>query len=270
MGRINWYIGHMQKSMQVIKSQIKNADLIIQICDARSVNRTTNSELISLAHNKPIINVAMKSDLAEQCSSNQCIYVNANKPSSIKNFVNELNKILAPRIKKMQAKGLIHPIFYLMILGLPNVGKSTLINRLKMKKITAVQNTPGITKSVHLFKLNDNLMVYDTPGIMYKRIDRDIDGYILGTIGCISERVLPIDEIVHFNCDFYFQHYEKSIRNYFAYFETYDYEQFVQFIAHKYHFYLKNNEINYQRLNQHLFKIFNAGKICPVNYDHLS
>lgn len=270
MGQINWYIGHMEKSFQVIKNQIKNADIVIQVCDARSIRTTTNPELIKLAGNKPVINVALKSDLADLKSiknTDNLILTNIHNKNFTNQFKNQIHHLLEKRIKKLQAQGLVNPTFYLIILGLPNVGKSSLINKLRMKKIADVQNTPGVTRNVKLFKLTNNLLIYDTPGIMHKKIDQVQDGYILGTLGCISERVLPINEVVNFNCDFYFKYYESQIRKYFNYHEPYDYQQFLEYIGHQYQLITTNCEINYQRVYQYLFNIFNKGKICPVNYD---
>ncbi len=270
MSEINWFIGHMQKSLHMIKEQIKSVDLIIQVCDARSINVSTNFELISIANNKPIINLALKSDLADVktiIKKDNLIIANVYDKKFTYLLKDKIEEILKPKILNLQKKGLVNPKFYLIVLGLPNVGKSSLINKLSNKKIMEVRNQPGVTRNVKLLKLSNNFFVYDTPGIMLRKVNTDIEWYILGTLGCISERVLPLYEIVNFNCDFYFKFYEAQIRKYFGFNEPYQIDAFLKYIANKYKFITSNNQVDYLRVNHFLFDLFAKGKICPINYD---
>ena len=118
MQKINWYVGHMAKSLNLMEKQLDKVDLVIQILDARCPNISSNPELVKLCNNKPIINIALKSDLADLSSKQQDVnYLSIAQ----KNFVNKVEKIiqekLADKIKKYKTKGLVNPHFYIMVVG---------------------------------------------------------------------------------------------------------------------------------------------------------
>lgn len=268
MGKINWFVGHMHKSMQQIASEIKSCDLILNILDARSIKSSMNDELIKLANNKPIINIALKSDLADLShKDSNVLYCDINQKNLVNLIKNKINTTLDEKIKKLQAKGLINPHFYLMILGLPNIGKSSLINKLVKKNKLVVENRPGVTRNLNAVKIDKYYSIYDTPGIMVKKINDDKTGYILGTLGCIDSKVLPLHEVIKFNTDFYFDNYHDEICKYFAYNEVYDYYNFITFICNKYKFINRNNILDTSRAEQFLFKLYQENKIVKVNYD---
>ena len=154
-----------------------------------------------------------------------------------------------------------------MIFGLPNVGKSSLINKLALKNKVEVQNRPGVTRKVSCIKVDKNFSIYDTPGIMIKKIDNDETGYILGTLGCIDPKVLPLDKVIEFNTNFYFKNYERQIRHYFNYREPYKYETFLEDLGYRFKFIGKQSTIDYKRLYDYLFNIYKSNSICKVNYD---
>ena len=267
MASINWFIGHMAKSTAEIQKELSGIDLVIQVVDARSIESSSNDDLIKLANNKPIVNVALKADLADIKEKDNYIITSINNRSIINVIKNAINKALEQKISKLKSKGLVNPHFYLMVVGLPNIGKSSLINKFAYKTKVEVQNRPGVTRKVSCIKVDKNFSIYDTPGIMVKKINSDAVGYVLGTLGCIDEKVLPLEKVVEFNTDFYFKFYEKQIREYFKYEREYEYHKFIEAQGNRLMFIIKNNKIDYERLHKYMFNIFKAGKICKVNYD---
>ena len=267
MASINWFIGHMAKSTAEIQKELSSVDLVIQVDDARSINSSSNDDLIKLANNKPIVNVALKSDLADIKEKDNYVITSINNRNVVNVIKNQISKSLEQKILKFKSKGLVNPHFYLMIIGLPNIGKSSLINKFAFKTKVEVQNRPGVTRKVSCIKVDKNFSIYDTPGIMVKKINDDKVGYILGTLGCIDEKVLPIEKVVEFNTNFYFKFYEKQIRSFFEYDKEYEYHKFIEEQGRRLMFISKNNKIDYERLHKYMFNIFKASKICKVNYD---
>lgn len=268
MEKINWYVGHMAKSVSQIKQQIDKIDLIIQILDARCINISSNQELLAIFKNKPIINIALKSDLADLKNKNNDVYYLDIKQ---KNFVNIVQKVienkLTNQITKLKAKGLINQYFYCIVVGLPNIGKSSFINAFAKKNKVIVQNRPGVTKTINLVKINKYCSIYDTPGILVKNITTLTDGYILGLIGSINKKVLPIEGVVKFGFDFYTKHYFNEFKKYFGFNNELKYQEFLDYIVNKYKFIGKQNSYDYTKAYNYLFNIFVSNKICKVDYE---
>ena len=268
MEKINWYVGHMAKSVNLMKQQLDKVDLVVQVLDARCPNISSNQELVKLCNNKPIINIALKSDLADLSSKqNDVYYLNITQ----KNFASIVEKIiqdkLADRIKKYRAKGLINPHFYIMIVGLPNIGKSSFINAFAKRNKVVVQNRPGVTRNINLIKVNKYFSIYDTPGILIKNITDENAAIILGLIGSIDKKVLPIEKVVRFAYDFYTQKYPKEFNNYFELKELLSFDEFLDYVVNKYKFIGKQNLFDYPKAYEFLFNIFLNNKICKVKYE---
>lgn len=268
MEKINWFIGHMASSLNKIKEQIKNIDLIIQVLDARATNITSNLELVNLAKNKLVLNVALKSDLADVNNKNNDIVYLSNKDKSFAKILEQkLICLLDEKIKKLQNKGLKNPHFYAMIIGLPNLGKSTLINCFAKHKKVNVENRPGVTKNINLIKINNLISIYDTPGILTKNIEKLSDGYKLGVLGCIDKKILPMHETIQYITDYYFEFCQDQIRKFFEYQEKYEFSSFINYIAKKYNFLKHQNDYDLERTYNFMFEIYSKNKICRVNYE---
>ena len=190
---IQWYPGHMTAAKKKIEDALKINDLVIEILDARIPGASTNPMIKSIREQRqrPSLKVLNKSDLADPKVTLKWIEFFNKLPNtyaiaiSAKNK-SDVNKILPAALKIAPHRGTLIKPLRMMIMGVPNVGKSTIINTLKNKKIAKVGNEPGVTKSVQRLELNDHTILTDTPGMMWPKIDNELDGFLLAashTIG---------------------------------------------------------------------------------------
>ncbi|QEX47545.1 ribosome biogenesis GTPase YlqF [Mycoplasmoides gallisepticum] len=268
--KINWFPGHMKKTLDDINKIKKHIDLVIQVLDARAINLTSNPDLLGIFKQKKIINVALKSDLADLSYQydSETIVTNI-KDHQFSNFLlNKLHQILSDKIKRLQAKGLVTPHFNIMVIGLPNIGKSSLINKLIKKNHNKVENKAGVTKRQTFVKLNKNFTLYDTPGVLYKRIDDFILGAKLSLLNVINLEVIPMQEVLSFAYSYLNQYYHNQLLEWAK--QEIIPEQFHEFIeqyAHKKGFLNKNNAIDLNATYMNFYQDISLAKIAKVNYE---
>ncbi len=204
---IHWYPGHMAKSIKEIKENVSLVDLIIEIVDARAPLASRNPELVELNTSKPRIILLSKKDLADDNvtqkwvkyfkeQSYETIACDLNKFNF--NLVNEVaKKALKEKLEKEKAKGLRPRAIRAMIVGIPNVGKSTLINRLAKRKAAKVGNMPGVTRSQQWIKVDKDFELLDTPGVLWPRFENKEVAVSLALIGTIKDSILPTDYLIN-------------------------------------------------------------------------
>lgn len=259
----------MHRAMHEIKVKLKYCDLVVNVLDARCIRATMNTELLKLTKNTPLVHIALKSSLADADfkAVPSINYLDIAQCDFCARFKSIIIEKLHDKIAKLKTKGLKKPQLTIFVVGLPNVGKSSLINRLSRNHKAIVQNTPGVTRNLQLIKISDCVAIYDTPGILYNTLDHIKVSYILATVGCINPAILPIDKIVEYNCNFYFKFYEKEIREYFNFKLKYEFEKFIDFICQKYFLISHGNKLDLRRAYMMLFKLFKNSTITKVSYD---
>lgn len=190
--KINWFIGHMKKTMDILESKKKDIDFVIEIVDARLPYGSSNDELIKIFNNKQIIKVAIKSDLVDNKlpKEKNFIYCSTKSNKTKHEIVKKIEQELSTKKMKMQSKGVLNPIFVGIVVGLPNVGKSSFINFLANKKIANVENKPGVTRKVENIKIHNNIFLLDTPGVFVKNVENYEDGLNLALINCVNRNVV--------------------------------------------------------------------------------
>ncbi len=201
---IQWFPGHMAKTRRKIQEDLKLVDAVVEILDARTPFSSSNPEIPSLVGNKPRIILLCKSDLADNEVTEQFVkYYNQNGVSAlpvdcksgegIKQFFALANETLAQKVEKNRAKG-INKALRFMVVGIPNVGKSSFINKLADKK-AKVENRPGVTRGNQWFAAANNILFLDTPGVLWPKFQDEKVGERLAITGAIKDPVLDIEEI---------------------------------------------------------------------------
>lgn len=204
--QINWYPGHMKKTKDSIKKNLPLVDIVYEVIDARVPYSSQNPDIDTILQNKPRLIIMNKSDLASKKSNKiwqdyfkenyeqtRVIFVDSIKRKGIDNIIDSSYELTKEKRKSMMARGVIKKPIRAMIVGVPNVGKSTLINSLSKRKGAKVGNKPGITRANQWIKIKGDLELLDTPGMLWPKFeDKDV-GLNLGFTGAIKDELLDIE-----------------------------------------------------------------------------
>lgn len=207
MAQIHWFPGHMKKALNNITEKIKLVDVVIEILDARAPLSSINPDLEKVIKNKKRLAVLSKIDLADDSLTrywadklsndfDMLISLNLNDPKSAKTLVNAVSKLGEEKHAKEKAKGMKPQPIKTMIIGIPNVGKSSLINRLANRKAAGVQNKPGYTRGEQFIKVSNDFVLLDTPGVLPMNYENKVAATNLALAGAIREDILPNDVLV--------------------------------------------------------------------------
>lgn len=201
---INWYPGHMAKTKRLLQDQIKRIDLIIEICDARLPESSRNPDLDRMISHKKRLLFLNKSDLSDPSANQQWLqyfrnagteaYLTDASRMKSKETLNLIDRTTRDIVEKAMAKG-IRKTVRAMIAGIPNVGKSTLINRLYGRSVAQIGDRPGVTKSNQWVKVSPYLEVLDTPGLLWPKLDDQLAARRLCYIGCIKDDVIDLGDL---------------------------------------------------------------------------
>lgn len=206
MSNLNWYPGHMAKTRRILQENIKIVDIIIELLDARIPSSSTNPDFNKLFHSKKRIKVMNKFDLADPKVSNEwklyfeaekipCIFINSLKGVGFDALSLEIEKQLSEKFERDKKRGLRRRPVRAMVVGIPNVGKSTFINVFTKRKAARTGNKPGVTKNKQWIKINQKLHLLDTPGILWPKLENKQIGTNLATIGSIKNAIINNMEI---------------------------------------------------------------------------
>lgn len=203
---IQWYPGHMTKAKREILESLKLVDMAIELLDARVPRSSRNPDIDSICSNKPRIVVLNKSDLADKNSNKlwteyfngsglNCLEIDSLSGKGIRNIVDMIENMFKERNAKLRLKGIICKPVRVLIIGIPNVGKSSLINRLSGRASTKTGDRPGITKGRQWIKIGTNLELLDTPGILWPKFEDEEVGINLAITGAIRDEIIDVAEL---------------------------------------------------------------------------
>ncbi|WP_277291570.1 ribosome biogenesis GTPase YlqF [Streptococcus orisratti] len=218
MATIQWYPGHMSKARRQVQENIKHVDFVTILADARLPLSSQNPMLTKIVGDKPKLMILNKADLADSVRTAQwrsffenqgikTLAINSKEQSAVKKVTDAAKELMADKIAKLRERGIQKETLRTMIIGIPNAGKSTLMNRLAGKKIAVVGNKPGVTKGQQWLKSNKDLEILDTPGILWPKFEDEVVGLKLALTGAIKDQLLPMDEVTIFGINYFKQHY---------------------------------------------------------------
>ena len=204
---INWYPGHMAKTKRQINDDLKLIDIVIELLDARIPLSSRNPDIYSITKNKKKIILLNKSDLADPKVNEQwlgyfskeapTILTDANSGKGINKICSTIEELMVEEQARQQARGLKNKTTRVMILGIPNVGKSSLINRLSKKNSVEVANRPGVTRSKQWIRIGNNQELLDTPGVLWPKFESNEVALNLAFTGTIKDDILERTEMAY-------------------------------------------------------------------------
>lgn len=208
---INWFPGHMAKTRRMIKESLSSVDLVIEVLDARIPFASKNPEIDKIIGNKPKLVLLSKSTLADPAvckewegyykeKGNNCIFCDFITGYNVKNIVPAIKDTVADLIKKYNEKGMSGRAVTAMVVGIPNVGKSTFINTLCGGKKAKAENRPGVTKAKQWLKSDYGVDLLDMPGVLWPKFEDQTVGQSLALTGAIKDEILDIEELAVILC----------------------------------------------------------------------
>lgn len=277
MSQIHWFPGHMKKALNEIEAKIKLVDVIIEILDARAPLSSINPEFEKRTSNKKKLIVVSKSDLAdpietkkwEICLKNRCnslLILNLTDPRATKIISDEVQKLGEEKHQKEKAKGMKPQPIKAMIIGVPNVGKSSLINRIAKRNAAGVQNKPGYTRGEQYIKVNKDFILLDTPGVLPMNYEDKEHAINLALIGSIREEILPNDELVKYLLKYLKKHYPNALKERFDVDDLTDPIQVSELVAKKRGL-LTGGEYDLSRADFLILKEFKEGKLGHITLE---
>lgn len=222
MATIQWFPGHMSKARRQVQESIKFVDFVTVLVDARLPLSSQNPMLTKIVGEKPKLLILNKADLADPVRLKEwqtyfegqgipTLALNSKEQSAVKKVTDAAKKLMADKLARQKERGIRIETLRTMIIGIPNVGKSTLMNRLAGKKIAVVGNKPGVTKGQQWLKSNKDLEILDTPGILWPKFEDETVALKLALTGAIKDNLLPMDEVTIFGLNYFKEHYPDEL-----------------------------------------------------------
>lgn len=277
---VHWFPGHMVKATREIIERLKVIDVIIEIVDSRAPISSKNPFLEDVTNSKKRLLVFSKKDLTDNNKINMfekyyqdknydTILANLNDKKDILEIIKKVQFLGKDRQEKYLKRGMKPQPLRVMIIGIPNVGKSTLINKLTRKNAASIQNTPGHTRAQQWVRINENFELLDTPGILPPHYEDKTYSLHLALIGSIKENILPIEDLYDYLIEFLLKEYPSSLNKRYGVDETLSIHEITNEIAKRRGLLLKGNEYDEEKTKKLVLKEFKEGIITPVIIDKL-
>ena len=282
MQNIQWFPGHMTKTKRQIQASLKLVDAVAEILDARIPLSSKNPDLQKLIQNKPKVVLLNKCDMANQTATSRwidyyasqgitAIAVDCKSGKGLNKFAPAVNNVLSARRERLKAKGMINPMLRIMIVGIPNVGKSSFINRVAKQNRAKVEDRPGVTRGNQWYSIAKNIEMLDTPGVLWPKFDDKNVGERLAFTGAVKDQILDTELLAVRLLDFL-----RSLKpaDFIARFKLEDIDldaidsyELLNVIGKKRGMLISGGEINTERAAIMLLDEFRSGKLGRITLE---
>lgn len=270
---IQWYPGHMTKTRRQIEADLKQVDAVCEIVDARIPVSSRNPDIDTICGGKPRIMILNRMDLADpeatarwaehyRSQGKAAVVTDCKSRKGISGFTPAVRQVLKEKLERDAARGMKRPL-RVMVVGIPNVGKSTLINQISGRKGAKAENRPGVTRGKQWVTVDSGLLLLDTPGILWPKFDDPKVGMMLAYTGAVKEGILDIEELSCFLMELLWRRYPQAVKDRYGIDMPEDapgYE-LLQAAGKKRGFLLARGEINTERMAKVLLDEYRAGKL---------
>lgn len=276
---INWYPGHMAKTKRLIKENINLIDIVYEVIDARIPLSSKIKDIDSIIKNKPRIIIMTKYDMCDKEETHKFIdyykkqgYIVITLDllvDKVEVIIKETKNMLKAFDESRSEKGLKSRRYRALIIGIPNAGKSTLVNRLVNKKATKVGNMPGITKNLSWIRISDDVEILDTPGILWPKLDNDEVAYNLAAVSSIKEDTLRLDKVAIHILNKLYNYYPDKLYERYGVNNIDDIIKALDIIGTKRGCLLKKGEIDYEKVYNVVIRDVKEGLIKNITFDRM-
>ncbi|WP_291584313.1 ribosome biogenesis GTPase YlqF [Clostridium sp. UBA6640] len=276
---INWFPGHMAKTRRQIKESLKLVDAVIEIRDARIIKSSANPDIEEICKDKPRIILLNKSDLSEEkvtkgwvkTLSNdytKVLSVNCLTGMGLKNIKPALDEILKEKHDRLKNKGVVNIVTRVMVVGIPNVGKSTFINKLAKNNIAKTGDRPGVTKSKQWIKTKIGIELMDTPGVLWPKFEDEEVGLNLAFTGAIKDEIMDIEDLALKLIERLQEYYPERLKERYKLNELSESAlENMENIGRKRGAVISGGNIDYNRVAVMLLDEFRGGKLGPISLE---
>ena len=278
---INWFPGHMRKTQREIKENLKLVEAVIEIRDARIPRSSANPDIEKLCGNKPRLILLNKSDLTESRVTREwmkelskdnvkAIEVNCLKGKGLNQIKPALEELLKEKLERYKAKGLVNVVIRVMVVGIPNVGKSTFINKMAKNNIAKTGDRPGVTKSKQWIKTPLGIEMLDTPGVLWPKFEDERTALNLAFTGAIKDEIMDTEELSYRLVEKLQKHYANELMARYKIERVFeDPLDTLDAIARKRGCLMSGGHIDYNRIAVILLDEFRGGKIGNISLERV-
>lgn len=279
---IQWFPGHMAKARREVSENLKLVDIIFELVDARLPLSSRNPMIDEVIHQKPRVLILNKQDMADDQETRKWLHyfetkgftavaINSLEGKGLQAVVKAAQSVLAEKWARMKAKGMKPRAIRAMIVGIPNVGKSTLINRLAKKNIAKTGNMPGVTKAQQWIKVAKELELLDTPGILWPKFEDQEIGYKLALTGAIKDTITNMEDLAVYGLHFLAAHYPTRMEE--RYGITYVHEDLVETFDHigkLRRVFAQGGEIDYDQVAELIVRDIRSQHLGKLTFDFVA